>query len=64
MKSLIYAIRQLVCPRGTWIAYHHDFSGFALFEDELMARRYASQESMSVDFVPYGKDVRTEILRK
>lgn len=64
MQNLFKRIRQLVLPRGVWVTYHIDFSGFAFFEDELFARRYAADNGMSVDFVPFGEDVRLTILRR
>jgi len=64
MKQLFERIRQLILPRGVWVAYHYDFSGFAFFDEELLARRYAGENNMGVEFCPYGVDVRQELLRR
>lgn len=51
---------------GVWVAFHFDFSGFAVFqaEEELAARRYADENFMSVAFVEFGQDVRQSILNQ
>lgn len=40
---------------GVWIAYHPDWSGFAVFPIELEALRYAQSRSMTVKFVEWGE---------
>lgn len=64
MKQLFERIRQCLMPRGVWVAYDTNFTGFAFFEDELPCRRYASDNTMDVAFVRFGFDVRQEILRR
>ena len=49
---------------GVWVAYHSDWSGFALFDLELECLRYAVANSMAVAQVPFGKDVRQEVTRQ
>lgn len=49
--------------RSVWVAFYWDFSGFAIFDDELQARRYADGTHMEVANVPFGEDVR-EFLRR
>jgi hypothetical protein len=44
-----------------WIALYFDFSGFALFTDELEARRYANEHDMNVRSVKLGKDVPQQL---
>lgn len=45
---------------GFWVAFYHDWSGMAVFTDELEARRYAMDggRSMNVMFVSPGEDLR------
>ena len=37
-----------------WIAHHYDWSGFAIFTDELAAYRYAVAHSIDVDKTTEG----------
>lgn len=64
MKRFLRDLRQILLPKGTWVAFHHDFSGIAIFEEELAARRYAAENQMTVEFIRFGYDVRQEILRR
>jgi hypothetical protein len=64
MKRFFMDLRQVFFPKGVWVAFHHDFSGMALFEDELAALRYASENTMTVEFIRFGYDIRQEILRR
>jgi hypothetical protein len=41
--------------RGCWIAYHSDWSGFALFGKEVDALRYAVSNNMNVGRVGWGE---------
>jgi len=43
---------------GAWITYYPDYSGMALFCDELNALRYAMEHSMQVKFVRHGEEIR------
>lgn len=38
-----------------WIAYHGDWSGFAIFDDELPCLRYAVDHHMAVAECPFGQ---------
>lgn len=62
--KLFERIRQALFPRSVWVTYHTDFSGFAFFEEELPARRYAAENGQDLAFVRFGFDVRQEILRR
>lgn len=42
---------------GVWVAYHYDWSGFAIFEHELDALRHAVSNSMTVGFSPFGQEL-------
>jgi len=43
-----------------WIAYHMDWSGFAIFETEIEALRYAVEHSMQVKAVALpATEIRT-----
>jgi hypothetical protein len=64
MRLFLKQLRQLLFPKGTWVAFNADFTGLAIFEEELPARRYASENLMTVEFIRFGYDVRQEILRK
>lgn len=44
-----------------WVACHCDWSGFALFDTEIEALRYAVDHSMAVHRVPTHADVRRYI---
>lgn len=47
---------------GVWVAWYADFSGYALFDDELTALRHALDHSMyQVSFVPFGVSVREHL---
>lgn len=43
---------------GIWVAYYSDWSGFAVFEAEIDALRYAVRQQMRVEWMPYGVDLR------
>lgn len=43
-----------------WFAYFADFSGFAVFADEMEALRYAVENGMKVKTVETGKDLREQ----
>lgn len=43
-----------------WFVYHSDFSGFAVFLNELEAYKYAVEHSMSVANIKTG-DVREQL---
>lgn len=47
------AIRR-VENRGVWFCYYTDYSGFAVFEHEIEALRYAVEKSMQCEFRPWG----------
>lgn len=64
MKRFLNDLRQILLPRGVWIAFHHEFTGMAIFDEELVARRYAADNQMEVAFIRFGFDVRQEILRR
>jgi hypothetical protein len=64
MKRFFMDLRQVFFPKGVWVAYQEDFTGLALFEDELAALRYASEHTMDVRFIRFGYDIRQEILRR
>ena len=40
---------------GVWLATYSDWSGIAVFGDELEALRYANGRSMQVEFKPWGE---------
>lgn len=46
---------------GVWVAYYSDWSGFAVFTDELQAFRYAVAGTMQVAFVHFGKDIQEQV---
>lgn len=46
---------------GAWFAYYSDFSGFAVFADELQCCRYALKLNCQVAKVPLGVDAREHI---
>lgn len=39
---------------GVWVAYYSDFSSIVLFDDELLAMRYAITNHMEVKHMDYG----------
>lgn len=41
--------------KGVWIAYHSDWSGFAVFATEVEALRYAVAHTMSCAFFAWGE---------
>jgi hypothetical protein len=43
-------------PAGVWLAYYHDRSGMAVFDQEVDALRYAVEHSTEVAFWTYGTD--------
>lgn len=49
--------RRKMHTNGVWIAFYFDFSGFAIFSEELEARRYAGDHHMQVEFIEFGQDV-------
>lgn len=42
---------------GCWVAYHSDWSGLALFNDELEALRHAVANSMTVGWATWGQEL-------
>ena len=40
-----------------WLAYYSDFSGLAVFKDEIEARRYAMDRNMYVKVISFGEEV-------
>lgn len=43
---------------GCWVAFFSDWSGAAVFDDELEARRYADDNGgMNVRFVRWGEEL-------
>lgn len=44
-------------PKGVWVAYHSDWSGFAIFDDEMEALRHAVSNTMSVGLAKFGEDL-------
>jgi hypothetical protein len=54
------AIAPLGTPEiaGCWVAFHPDFSGIAIYGDELQALRRAVADGMSVRYVEFGTDLR------
>ncbi len=44
-----------------WFVYYHDLSGFAVFDDEIKALRYAVENGMQCKEMQYGEDVREQI---
>ena len=52
---------QAIDNGGIWLAYHSDWSGFAMFGVELDALRYAVDRNMLVQWVPTGVDVREHL---
>lgn len=45
---------------GCWLAYHGDFSGLAVFSEEVDALRYAVENSMKVSYVLWGEELREQ----
>lgn len=43
--------------RGVWIAYHNDWSGFAVFSSEIEALRYAVMNGCSIGFAEFGQEL-------
>jgi hypothetical protein len=43
-----------------WLAYYGDFSGLAIFTDEISALRYAVEKEMKVKPVVPGEDLREQ----
>ncbi len=41
-------------PGGCWLAYYHDWSAMAVFDQEIDALRYALDKAMAVRFVEWG----------
>ena len=39
---------------GCWLAQHADWSGFAIFREEIDALRYSNDNYMTVRFVEWG----------
>lgn len=42
-------------PSGFWLAYYSDWSGFAVFDNELEALRYAVEHQMRCEFHSWGQ---------
>lgn len=42
---------------GVWVAYHSDWSGFAIFDNEMEALRHAVANTMSVGLAKFGEDL-------
>lgn len=53
-----------MAENGVWIAFYYDFSEFVLFDkdSESEARSHAAENSMEVDFAPFGKEARDFLL--
>lgn len=43
-----------------WVAFHHDYSEFAIFTDELACLRYAIEHSMEAAGIEIGRGVREQ----
>lgn len=43
---------------GAWVTYYNDWSGIAIFENEIDALRFAVANHMDVKFVEWGGDIR------
>lgn len=43
--------------KGVWVAYHSDWSGFAIFDNEMEALRHAVANTMSVGLAKFGEDL-------
>ena len=46
-----------------WVAYTFDYSEFAVFESEIECLRYAVDNHMVVDEVPYGHGIREYLVK-
>lgn len=57
MKKWFIGLWRALFPKGVWLAFHYDFSGFAFFEEEIEARRHAQEQGMLVKFIKFGEDV-------
>lgn len=44
-----------------WCAFHYDFSGIAVFDDELACYKYALANHMQVKPIRLGRDIRDQI---
>lgn len=49
---------QQVRTGGCWIAFHSDWTCFAIFDTELDALRFAVEHSMNVEFREWGEVAR------
>jgi hypothetical protein len=50
-------LRERADRDGVWVAYHSDWSGLAIFGDEIDALRHAVSNSMNVGFAEFGADL-------
>jgi hypothetical protein len=43
---------------GVWVVYNHDWHRLlrAVFDDELLARRWANEHHYYVEFLPFGQE--------
>lgn len=55
--SEITAVPPAARAEGCWVAYHSDWSGFALFDDEVAALRHAVSNSMSIGRAEWGQEL-------
>jgi len=46
---------------GVWLSYHHDWSGFAIFDQEIDALRDAVENGRACSFVTFGASVRQSV---
>ena len=44
-----------------WLAFYPDWSGFALFANEIECLRYAVSKTMQVALIPLGTDVQEAV---
>ena len=44
-----------------WVAFYSDWSGFAIFTDEVKCLRYAVDHSMRVHKMAEGKDCKEQV---
>jgi hypothetical protein len=48
-------------PDQLWVAYYHDWSGFAVFDREILALRHAVERNMAVKQIAYGEDIKEQV---
>lgn len=53
----ITAVPVSATTTGCWVAYHSDWSGLALFNDELEALRHAVGNAMTVGWAVWGQEL-------